>query len=363
MPKVNTNREKWVVKNTTRFPIIIGDLPKVPAIRTGKILNLLRYATKQEIGQSKVLVDLLRARKLTLKKSVQNVAKENVTKDKARESVTSVEKEELEATVLAYNELVELREWLDNVILGDNGGLDLGSGNLTTTGTITGGILTINGPLGSGGASFLWDDKNQIFSIETKNPSSATIQIPELAEVARSAMLQEDAVVIPIPLSAWRQTGNMEQLPAAGDGTNIGFIPGAFATNSPYLQPTVTTGATATEYARTQVVLPECYVNAQTVTFRIRMTAQNPGVPGTITIDLRAFESDGQRGISADLCDTAQQSYVEAWVDYDFVITPTDLVVGDVLDLEIKVVNQESLGFDPLYTWIGRTSLLIDIKG
>ena len=138
MPSVNTNREEWVVKNATRFPITIGDLPKVPAIKSGKILNLLRYATKQEIGQSKVLVDLLRARYLTLKKSVQNIAEEAVTRNTARESLTSVEKEELEAAIPSAAELVELRGWLDNVILGDNGDLDLGSGNLTTTGTIGG---------------------------------------------------------------------------------------------------------------------------------------------------------------------------------------------------------------------------------
>ena len=79
MPSVNSRREEWTVKNNTISPITIGDLPKVSAIRPGKILNLLRYSTKQEIGQSKVLVDLLKDRYLVLKKSIQKVEKQTIT--------------------------------------------------------------------------------------------------------------------------------------------------------------------------------------------------------------------------------------------------------------------------------------------
>ena len=98
-------RESWYVKNLTKKNITIGDLPIVPAIKPGKRVDLLKFYPREKIGNSKVLVQLVKARIVSLNKK--KIFSDNLpgpipisSIDKA---ITSAEENEIDDTIL--NEL------------------------------------------------------------------------------------------------------------------------------------------------------------------------------------------------------------------------------------------------------------------
>jgi len=180
-------------------------------------------------------------------------------------------------------------------------------------------------------------------------------------------MVQEDAVIYDIPLDAWRKD-DFTALPVAGDGVNLGFIDAAHAGTSPHkLRTESIQGETEVETARTQFVLPAEYVAGQSVTFRMRAKCDTTsgGIPGTKTVDLACRKmGSGVDVFSADLVSTGAQTTVNnTYTDEDFVITPTTLSPGDVLDLKITSTLEETSGTDNVEHDICRTELLLDIKG
>jgi hypothetical protein len=69
-------RESWFVTNLSKKKISIGDLPSVPVIKPGKRVDLLKFYSKEKIGQSNVLVSLVKARIVSFNK--QKVFKDNL---------------------------------------------------------------------------------------------------------------------------------------------------------------------------------------------------------------------------------------------------------------------------------------------
>lgn len=45
-------QEQWIIKNKTKSCISFGDLPKLPAIWPGKVINLLAYYDKNTLNES-----------------------------------------------------------------------------------------------------------------------------------------------------------------------------------------------------------------------------------------------------------------------------------------------------------------------
>jgi len=60
--------ESWWITNKTRKTIVIGDLPRVPELGPNKKIDLLVYASKEEIGQSSVLSGLIQSGTFSLQK-------------------------------------------------------------------------------------------------------------------------------------------------------------------------------------------------------------------------------------------------------------------------------------------------------
>ena len=87
-------RESWWVINNTKRPVVIGDLPRVPTIESGKKVDLLLYATKDQIGQSQNLTDLSKSGAITIKKYA-GITQKTISRNRSEESITSVEEEEL----------------------------------------------------------------------------------------------------------------------------------------------------------------------------------------------------------------------------------------------------------------------------
>ena len=169
-----------------------------------------------------------------------------------------------------------------------------------------------------------------------------------------------------LPLWRARRTGDLTQLPTAGDGTNLGLAAGVHGKNTPKLASTsVGAGAAATEKARFQFALPPDYVDGGAITLRLHARAADVAATSA-TLDVECYAGDGEAGVSADLCATAVQS-VNAdtnWADVDFTLTPTGRVAGEVLDIEITVaIDDSGGGGDGAQVEIGAIELLVDAIG
>ena len=79
---------------------------------------------------------------------------------------------------------------------------------------------------------------------------------------------------------------------------------------------------------------------------------------------MQCYESDTETGVSADLCTTTGQNFNStSWADKDFTITPTSLTAGDLLDVELTTVVDDTSGAVGAQAQIGLVQFLLDIRG
>jgi len=93
----NTNdnkREFWWVKNLTSKILTIGDLPKIPSLSPGQRADLLRFASRDLIAQSKDLPSLVKNGWLSLTKS-QDSEQSVITGSHVDNAITPAEQNEL----------------------------------------------------------------------------------------------------------------------------------------------------------------------------------------------------------------------------------------------------------------------------
>jgi len=92
-------REEWIFKNNTQKILAIGDLKTVPQIGPGKSLDLLNYASKEKIGQSKDLQTVLSIGWATLSKRAPGITGKNYTvpQTEVSDAVTEVSVYEAES--------------------------------------------------------------------------------------------------------------------------------------------------------------------------------------------------------------------------------------------------------------------------
>lgn len=62
------SKERWLVTNTTRRELAISDVLSIPAIRAGRTIDLLQYATREQISYSNVLTVFIKRGWLTSRK-------------------------------------------------------------------------------------------------------------------------------------------------------------------------------------------------------------------------------------------------------------------------------------------------------
>ncbi len=226
-------------------------------------------------------------------------------------------------------------------------------------GTAGSGAFTTNsalGPFGGwnvGGAES-GDATAELDLQSTESPTS----------VSRSSLGQDDLAVYNVPLASLQATGTGAQLGAAAGTPSgaMGLTIGAHGTNSPLVVGEAASGNSKTDYARFQFALPAEYVSGETITLRVRAKAT-----GTIntakTLDAQCYVSDGGGGISSDICATAAQAVTTSFANYDFTITPTSRVAGDMLDIQLVTVADDTGGTNNKLIQIGAVELLLDIKG
>jgi len=91
----DNQREKWWVTNKSKAMVGISDLPKVPIIEAQwDRVDVLRYYSRGEVGQSKQLAALIKAGYLRLKK-VKPYGSKNISKGEAPKAITPAEEDEI----------------------------------------------------------------------------------------------------------------------------------------------------------------------------------------------------------------------------------------------------------------------------
>jgi len=168
-----------------------------------------------------------------------------------------------------------------------------------------------------------------------------------------------------IPWTDWRVWDAFAtNLPATPATDDLGLVGGTFGTDPPSIQTGDLSAAGATSrYARAVIVLPAEYEAGQTVVLRFHAGMLTTISDGTATLDVVAYESDEELGLSADLCATAAQSINSlTFADIDFTITAATLAPGDVLDVRIVIAISDTVATTAVIGCIGAAKLLCDIR-
>ncbi len=187
--------------------------------------------------------------------------------------------------------------------------------------------------------------------------SISNAEIAAAAAIVRSKMAQEDLAVYNINLYSLRQA---DQAPMGITGTTGDHFYD-IATNSPVLFGNTPSSTTVTDISTFDFQLPPEYVDGETVT--VRITAQVSATSDTNTLDLEAYEVTALSGaVGSDINATTIKTMTSSAVAYDFTITPTTLVAGDLLHFLMTSVNQDADGSDGILS-IHAIQVLCDIKG
>lgn len=184
-----------------------------------------------------------------------------------------------------------------------------------------------------------------------------------IVPLSRANLSQEDLVEYPIPLDNLRVHDAFQTLlPGTPLADDLGLDTRTYGTNTPVVktEDLKSAGAT-TNYARFRYVVPPEYVAGQSITLRLNAGMVTTVADTTAFVDAEAYR---EAAPAVDVCATAQQS-INSLVaaDKDFVITPTDVVVGDVLDIRVATIVTDGGGGAAVIAQINSIKMLLDIKG
>ena len=183
--------------------------------------------------------------------------------------------------------------------------------------------------------------------------------------VARSGIVLETAKPYVLGLDSWKVTGTGAALGAtAGTPSGaFGLTYGTFATNSPKIAGEAASGNSKTNKMRRQYTLPVEYVAGGNVTLRVNCKETVGAATVSTVVDAQVFKCDKAAGIGSDICATAAQDVTTSAANADFSITPSGLVAGDVLDIEVNIVTNDTGGTVGTIANILDTEMLLDIQG
>jgi len=147
-----------------------------------------------------------------------------------------------------------------------------------------------------------------------------------------------------IPLSTLRTWDAMAtNLPGAAANDDLAYITGTPGTDAPTVQAADSGGASPTQKAAFEFVLPETYRAGSAVTLRVKAGVLTTVFDTSLTLDASAYLDAGDGTVGSDLVTTAAQSINSlTMANKDFTITPTGLVPGDRLLIVLTVAGVDS---------------------
>lgn len=171
----------------------------------------------------------------------------------------------------------------------------------------------------------------------------------------------------PIPLTDFRVWDAMHTLlPGTPTTDDLGLIGGTFGSSTPSLrsEDLKTLGAT-NKRARVLVQLPWDYVSGESVTIRFKagMITTVAGSSATIDCEVYKQQSDPDDAIGSDLVTTAATTMNSlVFADIDFVLTPTSLSPGDILDVRVTCAVNDGASATAVIAGITSCKLLCDVR-
>lgn len=187
-----------------------------------------------------------------------------------------------------------------------------------------------------------------------------------LPDVGRSGLTQDNEAPYGVPLQELRVHDAVHTvLPGTAATDDLALVGNTIGTDAPHVSSgdLKSAGAT-TRYARFSRPLPAEYQDGQTVKVNIAAGMLTTVADTSATVDVEAYQVDRETGVSADLCATAAQSCNSlTFADLAFVITPTALAAGDMLDVRIAVAVNDGATATAVEAAIAAVDLLLDIKG
>lgn len=171
----------------------------------------------------------------------------------------------------------------------------------------------------------------------------------------------------PIPLTDFRVHDALHTLlPGTPVTDDLGLVGGTFATATPSLrsEDLKTAGAT-NKRARVLVQLPWEYESGQSITLRFKAGMITTVADTTATLDCEAYklQSDPDDAIGSDLVTTAATTMNSTtFADIDFVVSPTGLSPGDILDIRITMAINDGAGATAVVAAITSARLLCDVR-
>lgn len=182
---------------------------------------------------------------------------------------------------------------------------------------------------------------------------------------ARSDLVTDISQPYVLPLESWKATGTGAALGASAGTPSgaFGLTIGTFGTATPEVLGEAASGNSKTDKMRRTFALPPEYVAGGNITLRIRAKETVAASQVGSTVVAAAYKGDGAAGLGSNLIATAAAAVTTTVGDKDMVISGTGLVAGDVIDIEITGVTNDTGGSHATVLAIYKTTALLSIKG
>jgi len=171
----------------------------------------------------------------------------------------------------------------------------------------------------------------------------------------------------PIPLTDFRVWDAMQTvLPGTPATDDLGLVGGTFGTATPSIRTEDLKALGATnKRARVLVQLPWEYQSGESISLRF-VAGMITTVAGTsATLDVEAFklQADPDDAIGSDLVSTAATTINSlTFANIDFVLTPTGLSPGDILDIRVTVAVNDGASATAVIAALTSAKLLCDVR-
>lgn len=191
----------------------------------------------------------------------------------------------------------------------------------------------------------------------TLSPALAKANILALAELQ----------AFPVPLTDFRVWDAMQTLlPGTPATDDLGLVGGTFGTATPSIRTEDLKALGATnKRARVLVQLPWEYQSGESISLRF-VAGMITTVAGTsATLDVEAFklQADPDDAIGSDLVSTAATTINSlTFANIDFVLTPTGLSPGDILDIRVTVAVNDGASATAVIAALTSVKLLCDVR-
>lgn len=137
--------------------------------------------------------------------------------------------------------------------------------------------------------------------------------------------------------------------------TATAAILGLADTTGSLLKTTASNGDSISQSAVACFVLPPTYVSGAAITVRVR--AKKDTTLGTVTDTVDVVAKVVGDTLGSDICTTAAQVLTTSYVDYDFTVTPTSRVAGDILAIEVFGITNDTGGTTNKQVFISRVEM------